>query len=203
MTEKQYAPSAKEKKMSTKKVESPVAEAPKKVEAKENKTEEKKVEEKKTEVKQPVKVTKVKKDLAVVNANNSKVSLKYAISICKFIKGKRIGDAIRDLEAVVVKKKAVPMTGEYAHKKSVKKYASGAGKYPVNAAKAFLVLVKSLLGNANANDINEPVITECIANKAPKPMGRFGRWERKRCHIKLVAREIKVKENKAKTEEKK
>ena len=37
-----------------------------------------------------------------------------------------------------------------------------------------------------------------MANQASRPMGRFGRWERKRTHIKLVAREIKVKDKKSK-----
>ncbi len=214
MTEKQYAPSAKDKKMTKKKVKVP-AEAPvpkikekdeikseelkktdEKVEApkEEVKSEKEKIDEKKETKKQPVK--KIKKDIAVVNAKGVHVSTKYAVEICKFIKRKRIGDAIRDLEEVMVKKKHIPMIGEYGHKKGVGKIASGAGKYPVNASKQFIVLLKSLAGNANANDMDEPVVAEAIANKAARPMGRFGRWERKRTHIRLVAREIKIKNKK-------
>lgn len=205
MTEKQYAPTAKEKKMAKPKKTDIPAEAPvKKIEEKkineevsevkeEVKTEETK-DEKKEVKKQPVK--KIKRDVAVVNANNVKVSTRYSIEICRFIKSKRIGDAIRDLEEVIAKKKHVPMRGEYGHKHGVGKVASGAGKYPLNASKVFIVLLKSLLGNANAGDMEEPYIAEAIANNAPKPAGRFGRWARKRTHIKLVAREMKVSENK-------
>jgi len=172
-----------------------------KKEIKPEKVEEKKQERKKENKKQPVK--KIKKDIAVVNASSVNVSTKYAVAICKFIKGKRIGDAIRNLEEVMVKKKHIPMIGEYGHKHGVGKIASGAGKYPVNASKQFIVLLKSLSGNANANDMDEPIISECIANKAVRPMGRFGRWERKRTHIKLIAREKKVGNKNKKVEEKK
>lgn len=165
----------------------------------ETKKEENKVEEKENKKKV---VKKIKKEIAVVNARSVPVSTKYAVAICKFVKNKRIGDAIKDLEEVIVKKKSVPMKGEYAHKPGKGKVASGAGKYPVDASKKFIVLLKSLAGNANANDMDEPYVAEAMANKAQRPMGRFGRWERKRTHIKLVAKEMKIK-NKKKLEGKK
>lgn len=197
MTEKQYAPTSKEKKMTkTEQAKVPVGTPVKKTE--EKKTEETKTEsngEKKKETKkQPVK--KIKKEFAVVNADNARISTVYAIEICRFLKGKRIGDAIRDLEDVIAKKKYVPMRGEYGHKHGKGKFASGAGKYPVNASKEFIVLLKSLAGNANANDMDEPYVAEAIANNAQRPRGRFGKWERKRCHVKLIAKEMKIKENK-------
>jgi len=164
------------------------------------KTETEKVDEVKEEKKEAKKVQapKVKKEIAVVNAQSVPVSTKYAVAICKFIRGKRIGDAIRDLEDVSLKKKHVPMIGEYGHKHGEGKFASGAGKYPVNASKQFIVLLKSLAGNANVANIDEPIVAEAISNKAQRPMGRFGRWERKRTHVKLVAREMKVENKKSK-----
>ena len=141
--------------------------------------EKKPAEEKK---KQPSK--KVKKEEVSVNAKSVPVSTKYAIAICKFVKKKRIGDAIRDLEQVAVLKKAVPMKGEIPHRKG----AIMSGRFPQRAAKEFIVLLKSLAGNATNHDIDEPVITEAIANKAQRPFGRFGRWQRKRTHITLRAR---------------
>lgn len=207
MTEKQYAPTAKEKKMTKTDLSKVPVGAP--VKKTEEKIEETKTEsfneEKKTEVKKPV-AKKIKKEFVEVNANDARVSTRYAIEICRFIKGKRIGDAIRDLEDVTAKRKYVPMRGEYGHKHGKGKVASGAGKYPLNASKAFIVLLKSLAGNANNHDIDEPYVAEAIANNAPRPAGRFGRWERKRSHIKLVARELKINENKkkkVKVEEKK
>ena len=221
MTEKNYNPNQKENKAMKKQpmqVDKKILETKPKVEEKvEEKIEEKKeetetsttekaetkkVEEKKTkedkkEVKKPVK--KIKKSEVYVNAKGVPISTKYAMSICKFVKGKRIGDAIRDLEQVMLLKKAVPMKGEYSHRKG--KGMSG-GAFPQRAAGYFIVLLKSLAGNANNHEINEPIIVEATANWAPAPRGRFGRVKRKRTHITLRAIEMKIKEKK-KVEEKK
>ena len=76
------------------------------------------------------------------------------------------------------------------------------GRFPKRAAKEFIVLLKSLLGNANNHEMNDPIIFEAMSNKASRPYGRFGRWQRKRTHITIKAREKKVK-LKEKTKEKK
>jgi ribosomal protein L22 len=211
MTEKDYNPEQKNAKAMKQqataagaKVETNV---PKKVE--ENKTEE--IKDKKEEVKaeakekkkETKKVKKVVRELAEINSQSVKVSTKYAVAICKFILRKTPDQAIEDLEKVAAKKIAVPMKGEYAHKKSTKGYASGSGKYPVEAAKQFVTLIKGLIGNANVNGIEEPVIVEAIANQAPRPMARFGRWQRKRTHVRLVVKDkSKIKKNKNKKSKK-
>jgi len=169
------------------------------IEAKENeeyKKEEKEIakekkSDEKSEPKKPAK--KIKKEEVFVKAKGVAVSTKYAFNICKFIKGKRIGDAIRDLEQVALLKKSVPMKGEYSHRKG--KGMSG-GAYPQRAAKTFIVLLKSLAGNANNHEISEPIIVEASANWAPAPKGKFGRIRRKRTHITLRAVEMKIKEKK-------
>lgn len=209
MTEKNYNPNQKENKAMKKQPKQTIANLPKKEEKlektgeekeieqkieeiseekkKDKKIEEKKEEKEKTEAKKSSK--KVKKEEVEVNAKSVPISTKYAISLCKFVKGKRTEDAIRDLEKVILLKKAVPMKGEYAHQKG--KGMSG-GKFPQRAAKSFLVLVKSLAGNANNHEIDVPIITEAIANKARMPFGKFGRVRRKRTHITLKAREMKI-----------
>jgi ribosomal protein L22 len=209
MTEKNYNPNQKEKKAMKKQpkqtVTTPVENKPKQeektdeekivVEEKEEKTKEtKKAEgkkEEKDEIKKPAK--KIKKEEVEVNAKSVPISTKYAIYLCKFVKGKRIGNAIKDLEQVILLKKVVPMKGEYAHQKGK---GISSGKFPKRAAKDFLVLVKSLAGNANNHEIDVPVIVEAIANKASMPFGKFGRVRRKRTHITLKAREMKIKEKK-------
>ncbi len=220
MTEKNYNPNQKERnamKKQTAKAEKSITEkAPvekpeekKPVEEKLEETNQEEVSEKAEETKEDNKkaakegkkeksetkkaAKKVKKEEVYVNAKSVPVSTKYAISICKFVKGKRVGDAIRDLEQVVLMKKPVPMKGEYAHRKGK---GMSSGKYPQSAAKHFIVLLKSLAGNANNHEILEPVIVEAMANWAPAPMGRFGRVKRKRTHVMLVAKEMKIKENK-------
>ncbi|MBP6857384.1 hypothetical protein KBC25_03090 [Candidatus Pacearchaeota archaeon] len=206
MTEKNYNPNQKEKNSMKKQPKTKIIENPIKTENKaetENKknedatkektqvVEEKKTKEDKKEIKKQVK--KIKKEEVYVNAKSVPISTKYAVNLCKFVKGKRIGDAIRDLEQVVLLKKAVPMKGEYSHKKG--KGMSG-GAYPQKAAKHFIILLKSLAGNANNHEIIEPIIVEARANWAPAPRGRFGRVRRKRTHITLKAVEMKIKENK-------
>jgi ribosomal protein L22 len=150
-----------------------------------------KTKDEKAEAKKPAK--KIKKEEVYVNAKSVPVSTKYAINICKFVKGKRIGDAIRDLEQVELLKKSVPMKGEYSHRKG--KGMSG-GAFPQRASKQFIILLKSLAGNADNHEINEPFIFEASANWAPAPKGKFGRIRRKRTYITLKAKEMKIKEKK-------
>jgi large subunit ribosomal protein L22 len=166
--------------------------APKKVENQPKAEKVKKVSEEKKEKKTDVKQTpKIKKTEAIVNGTGLPVSTKYAVGICKFIKKKKIGDAIRDLEEVSALKKPVPMTGELSHQKG--KGISSA-KFPQRASKHFIVLLKSLASNATANELDDPVIVEAIANLAPRPYGRFGRIRKKRTHIRIVAKDIKKKQ---------
>lgn len=207
MTEKQYAPTKTEKKVSQK------VETPKKSEElkkalpkqKEKIDEDKKETNEKSEKKEKKKpeVKKVIKEEVSINAQNVHISSKKSFAICKFIKGKTIEKAIEDLEKVLDKKIAVPMKGEIPHKKSVKGVASGSGRYPQNATKEFIVLLKSLQGNANNHDVDEPVIVEAVANFGDRPLGRFGRWQRKRTHIKIKARSKKKKSVNKNKEEKK
>lgn len=144
-------------------------------------------------------IRKEKKTEAFVNGRNVSVSTKQSMGICRFIKGKRIGDAIRDLEEVAALKKAVPMKGEHPHRKG----RMSSGKFPQKAAKNFIVLLKSLAGNSG--EMDDPVIVEAIANFASRPYGRFGRTKKKRTNIKIIVKESKPKKekNKAKKLEKK
>lgn len=161
------------------------------------KTEAKKTEAKKPEAeKKKIEVKKVKKEEVKVSGRNLTSSTKVAVAICKFLKNKPIKKAIEDLEAVTELKKAVPMKGEIPHRKG--KIMSG--RFPERAAKEFLVIVKSLLSNANNHDIEEPIIVEAVANKAQRPYAKGGRARKKRAHATLVAREKKLIKTKKKKE---
>ncbi len=144
------------------------------------------------------KVEKKKKQESKIRAVGAPISTRHSVAICKFIKKKEIEKAIKLLEEVLSKKRALPMKGEFAHKKGIM-----AGKYPYNSTKYFIKLLKSLQANANLDDVKNPIITEAIANLAPRPRGRFGRYKRKRTHIEIIAKEIQKKENKKLTEAKK
>lgn len=147
-----------------------------------------KEEEKKPVQKKPV----VKKTEAVVNAQSLPISIKYAVAICKFIKKKKIGKAIADLEQVLVLKNAVPMKGEIPHRRG--KIMSG--RYPKKATEYFIKVLKSLQANAVANELEQPVIVKAMANLASRPYGRFGSVKRKRTHLKIIAKNKKLIENK-------
>ena len=204
MTEKNYNPQQKEKKAMKKqkavgkeKKAGQLTEAPKKIE--EKPTETVKTEEKKPEAIKEIKkeIPKVKKTEVSVKGINLPISTKDGKFVCKFIVKKRIGDAIRDLEQVEVGKKAVPMKGEIPHRKGK---GISSGRFPKKAAKNFIILLKSLAANANEGNLDEPIIVEAIANMAARPHGRFGRTQKKRTHIKIIA---KNKVQKSKKEEKK
>lgn len=150
-----------------------------------NQIKETKVEDKKTEKKTEKKIEqKVKKTEASVNGVDLPISTKDSVAICRFIKGKKIDRAIFDLEQVLLYKKAIPMKGEIPHRKGK---GMMSGRYPKNATICFIKLLKSLL--ANANELEDPIITEAIANLASRPFGRFGRIRKKRSHIKIIMKE--------------
>jgi len=182
MTEKSYAPSSKENKIM--KAQAPVkqdanlSKAPKK-EAKEEKTEKPKESKKQKEI--------PKKNFAVVNAFNAPVSSKVSMDLCRFLRYKTIIQAMKELNEITQYKRALPMKGEYPHRKG----RMMSGRYPQNATAYFIKLLKTLDGNSAVNRIEEPVISEAYANFAGKQRARFGRWERKRTNITLKSMDKK------------
>jgi len=162
------------------------------VKKEEEKTEEKKVEktEKKKEIKKP-KIKKIKKEMTSVIGEDLPISPKVGAAICKFIRGKALEKAIREMEETTQMKRAIPMKGEYAHRKG--KMMSG--KYPLKAAKEFLVLLKSLQSNANNHDIEKPFISEAVANKGTTVYASGGRTK-KRAHVKIACKTKKEKKRK-------
>jgi len=149
----------------------------------ESKLEEKKGQEKKKPIqKKPV----IKKTKAIVNSFNIPISTKHSTAICRFIKNKKIENAMADLEQVLIHKKTIPMKGEIPHRKG-KRIMSG--RYPKKATEYFIKLLKNLLANANINELDNPVITEAVANIGSRPFGRFGSIRKKRTHVKIKAEE--------------
>ena len=129
---------------------------------------------------------KPKRTRAVVNGFNTPVSTKHSAAICRFIKRKKIQEAIKDLEQVARIKKPIPMKGEIPHRKG--KIMSG--RFPEKAAGEFIILLKSLSANSTHHGLENPVIVEAVANIGSRPFGRRG-VRRKRTHIRIVAEENK------------
>lgn len=135
------------------------------------------------------------KKQAIVNGRDLPVSLKHAVAICNFIKGKEIDKAISMLEEVVKMRKAVPMRGEIPHRHGMNK-ASGSGRYPVKASGIIIILLKSLKSNAIVNELElEKYRVHAIPNLAPRPYKRFGQGRFKRCHITIKL--IPINQNKS------
>jgi large subunit ribosomal protein L22 len=119
---------------------------------------------------------------AVVNGRDLRISTKHSVAVCNFIKNKNIDDALAHLEEVSKMKRAIPMRGEIPHRKG--KMMSG--RYPLNAVKAFILLLKSLKANAINHELElEKVKLACMANVASRPMKRFGQGKHKRSHVQI------------------
>lgn len=157
----------------------------------ENKIENQEIKnEKKIESEKPKKAKKeiVKKEIAVTRANGIRISLKHSMAIAKFIKGKGIDQAMRELESVAKIKRAIPFKGEIPHRKG----DIMAGRYPVNASKAFILVLKGLKGNviANGMEIDKTIITSVNPSFASRPM-RKGGVHGKRVNLIIEAKEAK------------
>jgi large subunit ribosomal protein L22 len=148
--------------------------------------EDKNMKDKKKEEKKDKKKVKIltgpKKTEAVINGRDLRISTKHSVAVCNFIKNKNIDDALAHLEEVSKMKRAIPMRGEIPHRKG--KMMSG--RYPLNAVKAFIILLKSLKANAINHELElEKVKLACMANVAPRPMKRFGQGKHKRSHVQI------------------
>ncbi|OIO41519.1 50S ribosomal protein L22 [Candidatus Pacearchaeota archaeon CG1_02_31_27] len=144
-----------------------------------------KIEEKKTEVKEDKKINLV----ASIKGLNLVVSTKYAVDICNLIRYKEPEIMIKYLEEVLKKKKAIPMKGEYPHRKGMM-----SGRYPEKASKQFITLLKNLIANASFKgmDTHNLYISEAFANKGERfhRRGRSGMGKKaKRTHVIIKAME--------------
>jgi len=123
-----------------------------------------------------------KKEEAVVNGRDLRISTKHSIAVCNFIRNKNIDIALIELDQVSLKKRAIPMRGEIPHRKG--KMMSG--RYPINAVKAFTMLLKSLKANAINHELElEKVKIACMPNYASRPATRFGQGRHKRSHVQI------------------
>jgi len=132
----------------------------------------------------------VKKELAFARGVGLRVSSKQCVYICKIIRGKNPGAAIARLQDVIDGKRAAPMAGlEVGHKKG---RGMAEGKFPKNACRAVMDIVKQAVANAVVVGIESPVIVVAKADRAAAPFRRGGR-KAKRTHLYI---EIRNKETK-------
>ena len=126
-----------------------------------------------------------KKDVAIANGFSLRISPKQSIYVCRVIKGKSPEAAIKRLQDVIDEKRVVPMAGlEVGHKKGA---GLAGGRFPKNACKEIINIVKQAGANAVINGIENPVISIAKANMASAPFRRGGR-KAKRAHIYIEVR---------------
>ena len=123
---------------------------------------------------------------AIARGVDLPISTKHSMNILRFIKGRKIDEAIEVLEKVIKYDAAVPFRGEIPHKKGIP------ARYPINASKVFIKLLKSLAANASQKGLNEARIRISgkadLASRSSRP-GRHGRRKFKRTHVLLIAEE--------------
>lgn len=190
--EKQYTPDkqkpiAKKEKIAPAPVKEEKKEAKPLVHEDNLKTEDNSKSEQKAEKKEDKKITK--KEKAVVDARDLPISKKHSMAICRYIRWKQIEPKITELQQVVKLKRAIPMKGEVPHRHG----NIMSGRYPVNASKVFINLLKTLNANSQVNGIENPIISKAVANDASRPFKRGGSARFKRTNVYLEATENKVK----------
>ena len=131
---------------------------------------------------------KIKKENAITLGRNLHISKKHGMYICRFIKRKKIEEAMKDLELVLKYKKAIPFKGEIPHRKGK---GMMSGRYPVKAVGIFVNMLKTLKGNSIVNglDIDRTIIYSAFANWGSRPLRR-GSVKGKRTNVVLESREI-------------
>ena len=177
----------KENKETAKDVSSAKVESEKETKVEEKNTESKKETKKKVEIKA--------KDVAVANGFSMKISPKQCKYVCRVVKGKSPEAAVARLQAVIDEKRPIPMAGlEVGHKKG--KGLAG-GKFPKNACKGVMEIIKQAAANAIVAGIENPVVAIARSDRASAPYRKAGR-KAKRTHIHIEIRDrVKMMEAKS------
>ncbi|KUG20387.1 lsu ribosomal protein l17e (l22p) [hydrocarbon metagenome] len=137
---------------------------------------------------------------ARAKANELPVSPKHSIEIARFIRNKTTTEAIEYLNDVIALKKAIPFrrfNRNAAHRRGLSGW--DAGRYPVKAAEAFVLLLRSVEENAEyiGLDTENLRIIHAAANGGrmhraffPRAMGRATPKRRETVNIEVIVEEV-------------
>lgn len=136
---------------------------------------------------------KLKEKTAQAQGTDLSISVKDSIEISNRIRKLSFDKAVLMLEDAIKMKtpiKFTKFTNGAGHKTGM-----GSGKYPINASKEILRLLKSAKANANNKGLSDDLFIEnIVVNKASRPW-RYGRHrgrKAKRTHIQLqLAEKVK------------
>ncbi len=142
-----------------------------------------------------------KEHIATARGTNLGISTKFAMEVARFVRGKSLVKAKKDLQAVLLQKVAVPFK-RYNQDLGHKKGASGPGRYPLKTVKEILALLESAEANADNKGINKELlyVQNVIANKGSTQVraGRKRARHAKRTHVQVILAEEEKKENEKK-----
>jgi ribosomal protein L22 len=159
-----------------------------------------KVDAVKTEKKEKTETKKVenlKRDSVSVKGFGLGISPKESFSFCNMIRDRTVDTAIRMTEEVLLYKRVVKMNNRevpHQHGRGVM-----AGRFPMNTAKEFLKMLKSLKANAIHHEIElEKAVISCKADFASRPYKRGGARMKRTNVIMSLAKKKEVKQEKKK-----
>jgi len=111
------------------------------------------------------------------------------MAILEFIRGRRIDEAIMILERVLRKRQAIPFRGyEIPHRKGK---GISEGRYPRNASKEMIRILKSLQANASTVNVDlDKAVLSGKVNDASRPFKRGGSQRFKRVHVEVWVKEV-------------
>src|SRR3989338_9085261 len=93
------------------------------------------------------------------------VSTKQAVEICRFIRGKNVEKAVKELKEVIDEKRAIPFRrynrGGIGHRPGI-----GPGRYPKKACGEILKVVNSAASNAKSKGLSSLIIRFITPQKA-------------------------------------
>ncbi|MBS3162690.1 50S ribosomal protein L22 [Candidatus Woesearchaeota archaeon] len=144
--------------------------------------------------------------IATARGVNLGISTKFAMEIARFVRGKSLVKAKKELNGVLEQKIAVPFK-RYNFDLGHKRGASGPGRYPIKATKEILLLIESAEANAENKGLDKEllVVQNVIANKGTTQVraGRKRARHAKRTHVQVILIEKEKKKEEKPKEQKK
>jgi len=136
---------------------------------------------------------------ALASGRNLRISFKHAVEICRAIRGMKLEDAMRLLEDVIRKRRAIPFRryhGKVAHRRELEGWP--AGRYPVKAAREILKVLENARANAEYKglDTSRLWVVHAAAQKGlkirkyiPRAFGRATPFFSQLTHIEIALEE--------------
>ncbi len=146
------------------------------------------------------KVQKEKEEkIARAYGKELRISYRYAVEMCREIKGRKLSDAKKFLQDIIKMKKALPLRRYkkgVAHRSELQGWY--AGRYPVKVAEAFLKILKNAEANAvyKGLDVNKLYILHAAAMKGikitkwiPRAFGRASPHVEQTVNLEIILEE--------------